>query len=575
MSTPGVPPMTREEMIRILTFIDATRGLSQERTQLSGVDPRWNIISYAMRRHLEGRLLTVTSLAGAAGVPYGTAMRRVSDLIKEGFLIKRVRSKSGKSFSLHPTRKLIAEFEAFAMQFKAMVGTTFGFTTSDGGMTDFYFGGYYMTSRILPYPNAMRSGVGFDRTVKILSPVDPTFKTLSEFSSNLDQLCGANIEIVNLPLDELHTEIVENANRSESRYDLMAVDLPWIGELAEDGLIQPLNDIIYKTRYNASDFHNAAWRGSSWRGEQYGLPIQPTVEVLFCREDQFAQAGLSIPKTTDDILFAARMLHRSAFNLSGVVMNFGRGTPVAHSFIQTLADFGQPIIDLRPLGDEYDVAVLSGPNFRPMLDTEAARRTAEFLKELLQFSHPNSMKCNWDRRIRIFADGHAAMCYGWSIRAAAFEKDPTSPAHGNVAYVVHPPAPGQRPVSPIGGFSLTIPKGLSERRTQVAWKVMEYLTRPELMKWYVQNGNLTSPRYSTSADPEVQAASKLIGEIDGMERRGEVQIWPRPPIPEFSGILGILGDEIHAMLQGETAVSDALARSQSRIDRLMRENGRY
>ena len=352
--------MTREEMVRILNFLDATKRLSQDRTRLASIDPRWNILSYAMRRHFEGRLLTATSLASAADTSYGTAMRRIGELIDEGFLIKRVRSKSGKSFSVHPSRRLIAEFEAFAIQFKAMVGTTFGFTNSEGGMNDFYFGGYYMASRILPYPNAMRSGVGYDRTVRILSPVDPTFRTLSEFSSNLDELCGTNIEIVNLPLDELHSEIMANAQRTESKYDLMAFDLPWIGQLAEQGVIQPLDDFIATERYSATDFHNAAWRGSAWRGRQFGLPIQPTVEVLFCREDLFSATGLTVPKSTDEVLFAARTLHRSAMNLSGIVMNFGRGTPVAHSYIQTLADFGQPIINLRPMGDEYDVADIEG-----------------------------------------------------------------------------------------------------------------------------------------------------------------------------------------------------------------------
>ncbi len=567
--------MTREEMIRILKFIDDMHLLSGERTRLSTADPRWNIVSYAMRRHLEGRLLTVTSLAAASAVPYGTAMRRIGDLIDQGFLIRRPRSKSGKSFSLHPTRKLITEFESFAMQFKAMVGTTFGYTNDEGGMSDFYFGGYYMASRILPYPNAMRSGAGFDRRVCILCSVDPTFRTLGELSSNLNELCGTNIEIINLPLDELHAEIMVNADRKSSKYDIVAVDLPWIGELAEQGVVQPLNDIIAETRYNSSDFHNAAWRGSSWRGQQYGLPIQPTVEVLFCREDIFSQIGLSIPQTTEDVLFAARLLHGSAFNLSGIVMNFGRGTPVAHTFIQTLADFGQPIIDLRPIGDDFDVGELAGENFRPMLDTDAARQTCEFLLDLLRYAHPDSLNCNWDRRIRIFSEGNAAMSYGWSIRAAAFESNEASPAYGKVAFVTHPCAPGKRRVSPIGGFSLAIPSGLTERRVQTAWKVMEYLTRPELMKWYVQHGNLTSPRFSTSADPEVQASSRLIGEIDGMERRGEVQIWPRPPVPEFSDMLRIIGNEIHSMLQGELSIPDALGNSQSQIDRLMRENGRY
>ena len=567
--------MTREEMIRILDFIDGTHSLSQESTSLSATDPRWNIVSFAMRRHLDGKLLTVTSLASASGVPYGTAMRRIGDLIQQGLLIKRPRSKTGKSFSLHPTRQLIAEFETFAMQFKAMVGTTFGFGDGDGAMNDFFFGGYYMASRILPYPNAMRSGVGYDRTVRILCPIDPTFRTLSRLSSNLEEMCGTNFEIVNLPLDELHSEIMANAEAGNSGYDIVAVDLPWIGQLAEEGVIQPLNGIITSTRYYSSDFHSAAWRGSSWRNKQYGLPIQPTVEVLFCREDLFGEAGLELPETTRDVLVAARKLHMSAFGLSGIVMNFGQGTPVAHTFIQTLADFGQPVIDLRPLGDEYDVGELSGENFRPMLDTDTARQTAEYLLELQQFAHPASLKCNWDRRIGIFSEGHAAMTYGWSVRAAAFENKETSPAHGNVAFLCHPPAPGKRRVSPIGGFSLAIPRGLSGQRMAVAWKVMEYLTRPELMKWYVQNGNLTSPRFSTSADPEVQASSKLIGEIDRMERRGEVQIWPRPPIPEFSDMLGIIGDEIHAMLRKDVSVSTALANAQGKIDGLMRNNGRY
>ncbi len=567
--------MTREELLRILTFVESNRELSEKRTSLAKVDPRWNIVAYAMRRHLEGKLLTVTSAAMAADVPYGTAMRRITELIEEGLLHKRPKSRSGKSFSLHPTRKLIAEFESFAMQLKAMVGNTFGFTTGDGEMGDFYFGGYYMASRTLPYPSAMRIGVGVDRTFRILSPIDPTFKTLSEFSSNLDELCGTNIEIVNLPLDELHGEIMRNAGRQVSKFDLMAVDLPWIGQLATEGVIEPLDEIMRAERYNPSDFHNAAYKGSSWNNNQYGLPIQPTAELLFCRSDLFAEAGLTCPRTTEELLLAARVLHRSRFNMAGIVMNFGRGTPMAHTFIQTLADFGQPIINLDPLGDEFNVAEIEGENYRPQLNTEAARASAEFLLELAEFSHKDSLTCNWDRRINIFSRGEAVMTYGWSIRAAAFELNEDSPAHGNVKFMPHPHGPGAPTVSPIGGFSLAVPAGLDDQRKKASWKVMEYLTRPEMLKWYVLNGNLTSPRFSTSADPEVQTSSSLISEVDAMERRGELQTWPRPPIPEFSDLLSVLGDEIHMMLQGVLTVEQALSQSQNRIDAIMRARGHY
>lgn len=567
--------MTREELLRILNFVDSNREISEKRTPLATVDPRWNIISYAMRRHLEGKLLTVTSAAMAADVPYGTAMRRISELMDEGLLHKRPKSKTGKSFSLHPTRKLIEEFESFALQLKAMVGNTFGFRNGDGEIGDFYFGGYYMASRILPYPSAMRSGVGIDRTIRILCPIDPTFKTLSEYSSNLDELCGTSIEIVNLPLDELHGEIMENAKSPVSKYDLVAVDLPWIGQLATEGVIDPLDELMQEERYNPSDFHSAAYRGSSWNKNQYGLPIQPTAELLFCRSDLFAEAGLPIPKTTDDVLFSARALHRAGFGLSGIVMNFGKGTPVAHTFVQTLADFGQPIINLTPLGDEFDLTVIEKDNYRPMLDTDPARRAAEFLLELSAYAHKESLVCNWDRRIAIFSRGEAAMTYGWSIRAAAFEKNEHAPAHGKVTFLPHPHAPGCRTVTPIGGFSLAIPAGLDPSRRKASWKVLEFLTRPEMLKWNVLNGNLTSPRFSTSADPEVQASSEIISKVDGMERRGELQSWPRPPIPEFSAVLNVLGEEIHMMLQRAQGVDEALARSQNRIDAIMRERGHY
>ena len=567
--------MTREEMLRILTFVDKTRQLSEKRTDLAAVDPRWNIISYAMRRHLEGKLLTMTSAAMAADVPYGTAMRRIGELIESGYLIKRPKSKTGKSFSMHPSRKMIEEVESYAMQLKATVGTTFGFNTSGGSIDDFYFGGYYMASRILPYPSAMRVGVGYDHKIRILSPSDPTFKTLSDFSSNLDEMCGSNVEIVNLALDELHQEIMTNAMRTKSKYDLVAIDLPWVGQLAEEGSITPLDRFMQEDRYNPSDFHSGAYKGSSWRGLQYGLPIQPTAELLFCRQDLFDNVGLSIPKTTDDVLFAARMLHRSAFDLSGIMMNFGRGTPVAHTFVQTMADFGQPVISLAPLGPDFDVETIEGEQFRPSIDSKAGRQTAEFLCELLRYSHPESMRSDWDKRIKVFASGQAAMTYGWRIRAGLVELDDSSPAKGNTTYAGHPTGRGASPVSPIGGFSLAMPAGLSSDQQRRSWKVMEYLTRPEMMKWYVQNGNITSPRFSTNADPEVQAINPLIGQIDAMERRGELQTWPRPPIPEFSSMLSILGEKIFQMLQGELGISDALFQAQNDVDQLMRDNGRY
>jgi multiple sugar transport system substrate-binding protein len=567
--------MTKEELLRILDFVDTTRSLTEKRANFSMVDPRWNLISFAVRRHYESKLNTTTSMALAADVPYGSALRRINELIEENLLLKRARSKTGKSFSIHPSKKLINEFESFAFQLKSHVGNTFGFNNEETGSGDFYFGGSYMASRILSFPSVMKDGIGYDQVLRILTPSDPTFITLSGFSRNLNEFSGGRLEIINLPLDELHEEITRNAAKPASDYDIIALDLPWIGELVEKNMIRPLKDIIERERYRFSDFHNTAWKGSGYDGEPYALPIQPTAELLFYRKDLFDLAEMSPPQTMDDVLLSAKKLHHSQPDLAGIVMNYGPGSPIAHTFMQTMADFGQPVINLPEMGSDFGVDNLHGEHFRPLIDSAAGYQAAHFMIELSRYAHPDSIGCNWDQRMKLFANGKAAMTYGWSIRASIFELNESCPAHGKVEYVPHPHGPGVKTVSPVGGFSLAIPANLSESRVPTAWKMMEYLTRPELMKWYVQNGNLSSPRFSTSADPEVRAMSNIIERVDAMEKKGQLQLWPRPPIPEFSDMVAILGEEIHALIQGDLTVASALKKAQERVDRLMRERGRY
>ncbi|AVX05758.1 hypothetical protein MXMO3_03252 [Maritalea myrionectae] len=567
--------MTRDELIRILDFADTSRQICSDRTNLAAPDARWNIISYSMRRHLEGKLLTITSAASASGVPYGTAMRRITELIDEELLHKRPRSNTGRSFSLHPTRKLIREFESYALQLKAHVGKTFGFVQNDGTASDFFFGGSYMTAKILSFPNAMRTGVGFDKKIKILCSPDPTFRTLKQNARTINELCGTQVEFTLLPLNELYAAILQNHELEQSEYDIVNFDLPWLGKFAHDEILRPLSDLIENERYNSSDFHTAAWKGGRYQNRQYGIPIQPTTELLFYRSDLLNEAGLTPPQTTEDVLLAARTLHKFRGTTPGIVMNYGRGLPVAHTFVQTLADFGQPIINLQQIDNEFDVDHIEGENFRPMIDTEAGHRTAEFLKALLDYAHPKSLKCSWDERIAIFAKGDAAMTYGWSVRAAAFGKEGAKDIHDKIGFTCHPSVEGKPMVSPIGGFCMGMPANLSDERRQSAWKVMEYLARPEMMKWYVQNGSHTSPRFSTSADPEVQSFSKMLGYLDTMERQGMTQNWPRPPVPEISGIFEILGNVIHQMLLKDITIKQALLTCQNSIDHLMRENGRY
>jgi multiple sugar transport system substrate-binding protein len=56
-----------------------------------------------------------------------------------------------------------------------------------------------------------------------------------------------------------------------------------------------------------------------------------------------------------------------------------------------------------------------------------------------------------------------------------------------------------------------------------------------------------------------------------MSWRDELQFWPRPPIPQISGIIELCGTELHDMLRGLVSPRDALARVQAGAEKILRD----
>src|SRR5579864_9840889 len=99
----GSTSMSAEELISLLDLLEQVRVPTERWFESIPPDAVWNMIVYLMRRHYTGKLVTPTSLARAANVPYATAVRRINDMLTEGLLVRRPRTKTGRSDSLHPS----------------------------------------------------------------------------------------------------------------------------------------------------------------------------------------------------------------------------------------------------------------------------------------------------------------------------------------------------------------------------------------------------------------------------------------------------------------------------------------
>lgn len=566
-------PQVKTEVLQVTSFLENFVAEADETLELYSENAYFNMAAYLVRGHLEAKTITPTALISASRVPYATATRRLKEMIDAGLVDQRPRTKTGKSFSMHPSDKLLNQWMRLTGRVRRLADTQFRQPNIQNGSTDYFFGGSYMSAQSIPPMRVLSEPLKVSGGIRALVHGDPTFMVMENLKRQFEQVIGTQIHQRAFSIDRLREEALRNAERKVSRYDIIALDLPWIGEFAENGILFPLAEIMDLSRLDPSDFHTAGWKAAHWGDRAFGVPAQTTPELLFYRKDLFAQEGIEAPATTDQLLKAAARFHDPHHGRYGIAWNAARGTALGHTVLMTMADFGQPTVEMDKIAGGYDTDSLASRQYKFTIDTPDGLAAAEFLLELLQYSPPDILSMSWYERVRPYAAGHIAMAYGYTLLAPYFELDEGSPAFGQTGYAPHPSAPGVARVAPVGGYVMGIPANLQPERIPAAIEALIAFTSPEAQKLYIQNGSRTNPRYSVGADPEVRRLSPIFEAVDEMSWRDELQHWPRPPVPEICDVIQICGEEFHDMLRGIQSPRDALRKAQDRADQLRKHNG--
>ena len=554
------------ELKRIIDFLDKTRAPFLEHVPDVEPDPHWNIAFYMLRARLANKPVSISALADASCIPYATAMRKVHGLIEKGLIEKASRTASGKSFDLVLSEGFYDGLVRHARAVKQLLAQTFGRNNGDDE-EEYYFGGTFEPGLTIPplvaRPGTARSG----SDLRFLLHDDNYFASMRnmwiDFRSNLAS--RRNFELLDLP--RLHARLLENGARDVSDFDVVAVNIPWLGELASRGLVRPIDALVDGSNVNVDDFHPTVWRTGAWAGGRYALPIYVTIESFVARRDLFERRNAPMPRSFADVLQSGRALHAPERNFYGITWNAARGMPVAHAFMFFLAACGGSILTARR--NEGRLTTWQGiiPAFNVTIDTPAAHAALAYMQDLLAISPPGILNFDWNRSRDEFMAGRAAMAYVWTMRAALFEYDSGSKVRGAVAYLPHPSGPAGS-VTPLGGFALAIPANLPQERADRAIKAISWMTSPEAMKAHVKNGFPVAPRFSVAADPEAAATSPIVRYVDTLAKRNHLHTWQRPAVPEYTGIEAILGEEIHDALSGHKTFGAALASAQQRAESL-------
>mgnify|MGYP001493290784 CR=1 FL=1 len=551
--------LSDNELSRVIDFLRKIRQPFDESIPGARPDPQWNIVLELIDCHLQTIPVTITTLIDLSKASYGVGNRAITKMIADGQINLVPRSSAHKTNFLVPSTELIDAFVTYATTVKAHLARTFGLRLGSEA-DEYYFGGSYFAAHIIsPVQGTDINSLALN-DIKFLLHDDNYFEAMrnmwSDFRTDIGRMSSFDLQ----SLPNLYESVKLALSDASAGYDVVAINMPWLGRFAESGQMAPLDDLLLKAPINPLDFHPSVWNTGRWNGKQYGIPIYCTIEILTARRDLFDEASLPFPKTFDETILAARAMHKPYRGQYGIAWNGGLGMPIAHSFMFFLASSQGTLIEM-PRKNENWLDSIDPQKPQLCINSEEGLAAIEFMRQLVEVSPPGVETFDGEQNLDCFMSGRAAMSYAWTMRAARFEYALSSKVKRRVAYLPPPIWKGRQVNAPVGGFLLTIPDYLNTERKREILNTISWMASPEAMKTHVKNGFPVAPRFSVSADPEALASSPIVKFIDSMARRNELNTWSRPRIPGYIEIERALGTEVFsAVFEGKdpkTALQDA------------------
>src|SRR5271154_4410395 len=298
--------MNEFELLRVVEYLERMRRPYRALFPMAEEDPVWNILTHLVKGHVRGDLVTVSTLAAAANVPYATALRRINAMIADGQIDRRPRGP--KSFSLHPSERTLDAFLSYAQHIKSLLAQVMGVRPAGEAADDYYIGGSRLEAQLAP-PQSLARRRNDGGRLRFLLHADNYFASLQNLWSDFRATRGSRRDFDLYALPELYRRVTENAARKVSEYDVIVLNVPWLGEFVEAGRIRRAEPFLYYSGIDSLDFDPRVWATGRWKGRQEAVPAFSSIELLAARSDLIDEAGLPYPKTFADVISVGRALH--------------------------------------------------------------------------------------------------------------------------------------------------------------------------------------------------------------------------------------------------------------------------
>lgn len=360
----------------------------------------------------------------------------------------------------------------------------------------------------------------------------------------------ARLNMARVALPDLHHALTHAVAEGRGP-DLAVLDSVWVAELGAAGFLWPLDELDgdWVRREYERDFLEPFVSANRHAGRPVAVQAEADVAgVWYCRR-QFAALDLAPPVDWQELFAVARRLKAAQetpshpFALPGGSRG---GETTTYVLLALLAANGATVLD------EHSVT----------LDTPAAVETLAFLGRLVDAGIVNAeaVAYEWDRPIRLLAQGNAAMSLGGSYDGPALAAE-AGRSLGDLweqfGFSAIPIGPRGRPATLAGGMVYAILRQAA--RPEVAMRLLERLTSPEACARMSRATAQIPPR--RSAVELVAPESPFLSATAAMLGSAVV----RPSIAAYPRVSAQLQAMLEAVLTRRLSPAAAVARASDMI----------
>ena len=390
----------------------------------------------------------------------------------------------------------------------------------------------------------------------------PGYEAAIALLPEFERLTGIRVKWESIYYEQMREAEVLQFTHREPRFDVVLIDIVWVGEFAAAGWVAPLAPFMADARLadpelDLADFFPVLLESfGTWDRKVYGLPFDNYSGLFFYNRCLLKKAGFSRPPATwaelKDVYGPALTGHgRYAYALQ----SHPGETQSCDSFMRFVWPFGGSLLTA---------------DFAPNLSSMESLAGLRFRQDLMRYMPPGIVDMDHEETVQALADGRVAMITEWSGWYKWLASPATSRISDCLGVAVEPAGPaGRRPA--LGGFSLGVNARSSPRSQAAAWLLIQWLTSKQKARDYALAGGVPGRR-SAYADPELRRRFPHFDPLVLSWDKHANAIY-RPRFQEWPAISRIISSTGSDMMLGKVGVEEGAKRIDDQVRYILYEAG--